>query len=237
MVQIVIMITLMTVPYDRHELKAQLLPRWCRVKEGSLKFKSGVVSFKLALELLTDSKWRDLPHTAFANLGYVPGSVYRPPTDGQIAWFLTRYGPLGFGIGAGDVSAERTTTLLEPEGTSYSLESFYDVQRRLRRAWDTGNPQVFTDPFSAGVRYWPLDVKVQRGSLVIEVKSCLDYIKLLLARDLADGHAKRCENEMCSAPYFSAQRSDVMFCTHSCAVLVNVKRYRAGQRKIHRRKR
>lgn len=227
----------MDVPYDTHELKAQLLPRWQRIEEGSLKFKRGSVFFRLTREFITDSKWKDPPHVALANLGYVPGSAYRPPDEEHLRRFLMHYGPLGFGIGAGDVSTERTTGLLEPEGTDYLLETIYDVQRRLRRAWDTGTPQVFTDPFSAGLRYWPLDVKVQRGSLVIEVKSCLDYIKLLLARDLADGHAKRCENETaCSAPYFIAKRTDAIYCSHPCAVLVNVKRWRAGRRKIHRRK-
>jgi hypothetical protein len=232
----------MNAVYNRYELTARLLPRWRRIEEGSLKFKHGSVSFRLASEIVDAAVWRDPPHVVLANLGYVPGSTYRPPDEKEVRLFLTRYGPLGFGIGVGDVSTVRTAGVSEPEGTDYSLESFYSVQRRLRRAWEAGEAQLFTDPLGGDVRYWPLDVKVQRGRLVIETKSCLDYMGLLLARDIAEGHAKRCESETtCSTPYFIAQRSDAIYCSHPCAVLMNVKRWRASERlkrqKSQRRKR
>jgi hypothetical protein len=221
--------------YYGYELRAQLVPRWHRIETGSFETKRDCVFFRLASETVNVSEWPDPPHVFLANLGYVRGSEYQPPSEEQLRLFFTRYGPLGFGIGVGDVSTAKTEEANAPEGAMYWLESFYSVQKGLRRAWEAGDPQLFT---AEDIHYWALGLKEQRGRLVIEAKSCLDYMHLLLARDISAGLAKRCANRGCAnAPYFIAKRNDQLYCSHPCASTMGVKRYRAAKKEKRLKKR
>ena len=120
-----------------------------------------------------------------------------------------------------------------------SLDSFRLMQAQLREAWRQANTCLFTDPRgvteSFGYDMRPITWGVKRHGLEIRPASCFDYVGLLLARDIAEGSAKICQNPDCASPYFVARRSDAKFCSHPCAVAVNVKNFR--QRAKRKRKR
>jgi PAS domain-containing protein len=50
----------------------------------------------------------------------------------------------------------------------------------------------------------------------------------LFLRDCGAKKTRVCVNPDCPAPYFLQTRKGQKFCTHRCAVLVNVRRFRAG---------
>jgi len=234
----------MRVPYSPYELKARLTPCWNRVKKGSLKIVNGEISGLLDSVTVNASEWTDPPHLALANLGY--GADHHRPSDEEVRTFYTRYGPLGLGMGVGDVSPEQTEDVHEPPRFGYLLDLFYSFQQRLRRAWETGDPEQLTHPsYKTDIRSLLVSWKAQRNGLVVEARSCMDYMGLRLASDLAKGHAKRCARRDCPfSPYFISVRSDSLYCSHPCASHVSVMRYRAQEKdqhlkrqKVHRRKR
>jgi len=64
----------------------------------------------------------------------------------------------------------------------------------------------------------------------IVVKDLGKLIGMMFAQDLWEGRLRKCENPECrEVPYFQAVRKGQKFCSHRCAVLINVRHYRERQ--------
>lgn len=96
------------------------------------------------------------------------------------------------------------------------------LQDLLRSAW-RGEGQAIkkmaTD-ISAGVVVTPKGID-------IAVVDLWNLTRLLFLRDSAAGRTKICANRDCISLYYLEKRKGQRFCSHECAVLINVRRFRA----------
>jgi hypothetical protein len=161
-----------------------------------------------ALELVDLRTWREPPHPELANL--------RP--DGLLAlWvrFTRRYG----------VISERASG-----GVRYVSPA--DIGRfgdYLRQAWD-GDEKVLEQmlvDLNARLRVLPRGVD-------IVIEDLWTLVRLMFLRDWLFGRARKCARTDCPTPYFLAVRKGQKFCSHKCAVLLNVRRFRAAQRRAQK---
>lgn len=84
----------------------------------------------------------------------------------------------------------------------------------------------------------PYAAFMQIGAHGIEVRMAdlWSYIRFAFAYDLAREKAKLCANRDCPTPYFIELRRGQLFCSHKCAVLINVRRFRERARAQSRKK-
>jgi hypothetical protein len=80
-------------------------------------------------------------------------------------------------------------------------------------------------------------IDVNPRGVEIAVHDLWDLARLLFLRDFAAGRTKVCANEDCGSRYFLEQRKGQKFCSHNCAVLINVRRFRSRQVKAQEKKR
>ena len=231
-----------------YTLEAQLLPGWKLPHPKTLKVEQHTEhergSNERTIAELTGGtsslpvdprRWKDPPHVALANLGYASDRRGGVASEKDIVWFTERYGPLGVEGGA-------DTAALGEEPFWTKLEVFRWFQRNLREAWRKPDASLFLNPPGQdakgmlGYDLMRITCEAKNGRLELRPMTCADYISILLTRDLAAGCAKVCQNPKCVSPYFVAKRRDAKFCSHPCAVLVNVIKFRQRQR-CKRRKR
>jgi len=82
-------------------------------------------------------------------------------------------------------------------------------------------------------------VDVGAKGIDIAVVDLRNLICLMFLRDYHAGKTKVCGKPDCHSPYFLQQRRGQKYCTHKCAVLMNVRRFRerqARQKSLIRRK-
>lgn len=74
----------------------------------------------------------------------------------------------------------------------------------------------------------PIGARVLVRSKGIEVvaSELWSFVRLLFTRDRFQHRNKVCANPSCYAPYFVQSRKGQLFCSHKCAVLINVHRFR-----------
>jgi hypothetical protein len=148
-------------------------------------------------------RWKEPPHLALANL--------RPDTPAVLA-FTRRYGVVWF-RGWADPMWVLPANMIR-------LRDF------LRQGWE-GKKDVLG-------RMWA-DIEVRmRGEptgVEIVVEDLWTLIRLTFLQDWVSGRPKVCGNPECPAPYFLAVRKGQKYCSHKCAVLINVRRFRAGNAK------
>ena len=145
------------------------------------------------------SRWKDTPHVALANLRDEPEAVLR---------FTRTYGVLG-GAKSGTVSVRQ-------------LLQFRD---NLRAAWDGS----WTENFFALAITHPALVAQPTG-MVIAVADPWTLVQVLFAQDWTEKRIKKCENPDChEVSYFCAVRKGQKFCSQKCAVLINVRQFRARE--------
>ncbi len=140
-------------------------------------------------------------HKVLANLVLDAGSLYA---------FSRLWGYLG-----GEVDSKRSTFRTHSE----HIQPYQDI---LRRAWRGDGKAVrqLAEDISARVDVTP-------NGIDIAVLDLWNLIRLLFLRDHAAGRTKVCANQGCLSPYFLQQRKGQKFCSHECAVLINVRRFRA----------
>jgi hypothetical protein len=214
--------TYMRVSY--YTLAARITPGWTLAHANSLKVRDGKLQGGASGRPADVRHWPDPPHVALANLGFDRKSPKRGfASEAEIAAFTKTYGPLGTSDEA----------MAEPEEPFHiTVESFRFHQRMLREAWEKRDPAPFTDPAGFGGPDWlPVDWKVERGRLEIRPANVYAYAGILLTRDLAERSAKVCGNPNCDSPYFVAKRRDAKYCSHPCAVAVNVRKFRQRERR------
>ena len=103
------------------------------------------------------------------------------------------------------------------------LEQFQDL---LQRAW-----RGDTKALSEMAKDVKARVDVGAKGIDIAVVDLWNLVRLSFLRDYKAGRTKVCANEDCPSPYFLEQRKGQKYCTHKCAVLVNVRRFRERQAK------
>jgi hypothetical protein len=99
-------------------------------------------------------------------------------------------------------------------------------QTLLQRAWK-GN--------SAALREMRKNLKtrvdVGPKGIGIAIVDLWNLVRFLFLRDHATCITKLCANPDCCSPYFVQQRRGQKYCTHKCAVLINVRRFREQEAK------
>jgi len=206
-----------------YTIGAHLAPSWLLPDADSFKIEDGVLAGRTSAKIADFSEHVEPPHTVFANMGYDPKRPHSYASDDAVIKFIKRYG------------APQVRRANRP-GTPFkvSLENVRTCQMELRNAWNAGNARYFTEPPDAAT-WLVLDelradwTATPRG-LELRPISLIAYMGLLLARDLAQKFARRCQNPECPAPYFVAKRSDALYCSHKCASDVNVKKFRVRQK-------
>ena len=124
-----------------------------------------------------------------------------------------------WGFVAGDVDPETGRWITRPRDVG-------PFHRLLQRAW-RGEPGAL----KAIAKNLKSRVDVSTSGIDIAIVDLMSLIRLMFLRDYAAGRAKVCENPACLSPYFLQQRKGQQYCTHQCAVLINVRRFRQRQTK------
>jgi hypothetical protein len=210
-------------------------------KEAALS--KGVISGILDLSKNVDTtRWSTPPHLALANLPtYRKGSSdMRPVSDGGLdpkaaEAFIRRYGPV---YTDDDVWLDDKRF---PAGYfKETVDAIHGAQYLLRKAW-SGNSEVIGEHFSDGtlsesfkvVSFEILQNYAARRSseVLLETEVLWEYIRYLFLTDYSEKRLSVCEREDCPTPYFVQQRKGQRYCSHDCAVVENVRRFRTKARK------
>ena len=108
-----------------------------------------------------------------------------------------------------------------------------DMQELLRQAW-RGEPLAI-ETLQYGIRhsaqqeaYGPLEVKVAVGAPRVELytRDLWGFIRVAFLADCSSRKTRVCANPDCPTPYYLEARRGQKFCSHKCAVLINVRRFR-----------
>jgi hypothetical protein len=149
------------------------------------------------------SRRKEPAHEALANLVLDLGSLYA---------FTKRWGFLVFDI---DPSSGEAVT---------RVQQITPRQALLQQAWSGDGGAVNAIAKDARAR---LDVTAK--GIDIAVVDLWNLIRLLFLRDYWEGKTKVCANPHCASRYFLEQRKGQQYCSHKCAVLMNVRRFRQRQ--------
>lgn len=149
------------------------------------------------------SRRKEPAHEALANLSPDVGSLYA---------FTKMWGFL-----TGDVDP------LTGEVVS-RLQQIAPIQKLLRRAWSGDSNAIKAIAKDVKAR---LDVRAK--GIDIAVVDLWNLVRLLFLLDYWEGKTKICANPDCSSRYFLEQRKGQQYCSHKCAVLMNVRRFRQRQ--------
>lgn len=147
---------------------------------------------------------KDRAHESFANMRLDVDSLYV---------FTKRW---GFLAGRND----------ERGGLSARLTDVEPFQTLLRQAWKN-DPQSLKK-ISKDVK---ARVDVSPRGIDIAVVDLRNLICLMFLRDHHTSKTAVCGNPDCYSPYFLRQRLGQKYCTHKCAVLMNVRRFREREAK------
>ena len=220
----------MKLPY--YSLDARLIPGWKLPEADSIKQQGGKLEGWSSSRTADPLRWKEHPHVVLANLGYDPERGGGLASDGNVRSFITQYGPLG----TPPLFSEAADTVTrEAEQFDLTMDVFHNQQLRLRAAWEKQSVGLFADPNNnravIGFEFLRTNWTVRDGAVEFCFASLVEYVGVLLARDIAEGRAKICQNSTCNTPYFVAKRRDAKFCCHRCAVAVNVRNLRRRQRR------
>jgi hypothetical protein len=164
------------------------------------------------------NRWKEPPHVVLSNLEI---------TSEIMASFIKKFGPL----------MGKDAAVFNPDADHFyeSLDYFKQFQDVLRSAWKGDDKSIHAIQNRAGYLS-PLWMGTQK--IQIAVDDLQQLLCLLFLRDRAAGKIAVCANPDCPAPFFVRSRKGQRFCTHKCAVLINVRKFRKAQaEKKTRRKR
>lgn len=156
------------------------------------------------------SRWKDPPHIALANLR----------TDSAAALRFTRT----YGVLSPDYDGE---------ATSVSVGDVFRFRDYLQGAWQDDEIflKMLNDRAPTEGTLW-----VRPSGMEIVIKNLWTLIRVMFSRDCWDGRARKCVSPDCPAPFFLAVRKGQKFCSQTCAVRENVRRFRERQAKREARK-
>ena len=194
-------------------------------KSGDEVRAKGVKSYRFGEDVLSDwenalesapshpidlSRRKEPAHEAFANLALDLNSLHA----------FTKL----WGFIAANADAETGEIFTQ-------IKQIAPMQRLLQRAWTGDAGAIKAIAKDVKVR---LDVSAQ--GIDIAVVELWNLVRLLFLRDYWDGRTKVCANPDCSSRYFLEQRKGQQYCSHKCAVLMNVRRFRQRQTTAQRSK-
>lgn len=123
---------------------------------------------------------------------------------------------------------------------SEEIGAITGAQFLLRSAW-TGDSEAMAGHFQDGTlseafRVVSFDIlqsyAMRRPSeVLLETEELWDYMRYLLLTDYAEQRLGVCDRADCPTPYFVQQRKGQRYCSHDCAVLENVRRFRSKARR------
>ena len=210
-------------------------------KEAALS--KGVISGVLDLSKNVDTtRWTTPPHLFLANLPtYRDGvSDMRPIRDGSLdpkaaETLIRRYGPVytdddvwlddrRFPAGYFKESVKAIS------GRSISLTG--SVVRELEVIAEHFSDGTLSESFKvASFEILQNFAARHSGEVLLETEILWEYIRYLFLTDYAEKRLFVCEREDCPTPYFVQQRKGQRYCSHDCAVLENVRRFRIKARR------
>jgi len=211
--------------------------------------KEGDLSIDGRLESEIDiSRWKEMPHECLANLPLSfnlsrstselgLSSLERSelsrsrveanrPSLEAMDMFIKRYGLL-----AAETSSDE-------DGNVYFRESafgFVVCQNTLQEAWK-GNARELRNMRKQVQRKLRVGPTVEAGRIGFVTEQLWPFVCMLFFRDYAAGKTKVCANPDCPHPYFLKERKGQMYCSHPCAVLINVRRFRGREREADRKR-
>jgi hypothetical protein len=142
------------------------------------------------------SRWKDAPHVALANLRDEPESVAR---------FIRTYG-----------------LLARDKRRTVPVREVLEHRDSLRRAWEGDTFNFFAFPAWRGATL----CAGQAGGFLIAIDALWPLIQVMFIQDWTEKPMMKCANPDCIAPYFCAVRRGQSFCSHKCAGLISVRRFR-----------
>jgi hypothetical protein len=86
--------------------------------------------------------------------------------------------------------------------------------------------EALTEEFDAGDAGITGTQPIVTSDATIATHDLWRFICFLFWMDFNEGRTAVCRNRECPAPYFLRSRKDKQFCSHACAVAVNVRRFR-----------
>lgn len=176
----------------------------------------GTISGTLGNEI---KAWKTPPHVALANLSLSPQAI---------ASFVRRYGVLGDIVGT--VGEAGTKESSQSVGFTLSPSFVSEAQRLLRLAWRGDRSALLqVEDVVKQINLQVAPSLVRREQIAFETSDLWRYLCFAFSIDYIDGKTKTCTNLDCEHPYFVQKRKDQQFCSHRCAVVINVKRYRNRQ--------
>jgi len=130
-----------------------------------------------------------------------------------------------------------TSTVKAGNHFKEDIGAFQSAQAYLRRAW-SGDAEAISEHFNDGTLHLAFNIAsfdiLQNysgtGEVVLETEDLWHYMRYLFLIDYAEQRTGICEREDCPTPYFIQQRKGQRYCSHDCAVLENVRRFRSKAR-------
>ena len=167
--------------------------------------------------------WPELPHVYLANMD----------ATADVRAFTKIYGQLCWG---GE---------LAPDG---NVDFVRNAQKMLRKAWANdstalrkiaeGEPQRphgykidlgLNMPAYTNDTHERFHLSITENGLEIEAEDVWSFAQLAFLRDHRLGKTHICANPECKTPYFLQSKKGQIYCSHRCAVAMNVRRFRAGK--------
>jgi hypothetical protein len=175
----------------------------------SVRTENGRVSFTVGPPFTGTPRWKQPPHDYLAGL-----NVSEKESVHAVLYFTRRFGPM----------ADRRIG----DQVWIDIPRFLSLQELLQDAWH--GAQDALEEIMVGL-IAELELEVRPQGLELQLRDLWTLIRLLFLRDYARGKAKVCANPDCSTPCFVQARRGQKYCSHNCAVLINVRRFRAGLNK------
>jgi hypothetical protein len=193
-----------------------------------------------------ERNWPDAPHVAFANLQL---------NDAVLRMFTKQYGPLYVPPKRSRAEEVVIARSKDPLGTALLLSRLFvpelgraqKMQELLRQSWRGDGFAIVElehELMKQGLRPWfgatekALDLRdAPDDALTLLADDIWSLVRIAFLMDYKIGRAKVCANPDCPTPYFAESRKGQGFCSHKCAVLINVRRFRERQAKTQVRRR
>jgi hypothetical protein len=184
----------------------------------SVRSEAGHVYAEIGQPFAVTPKWKQPPHEYLAGMELARWDAER------ISTFSKQYGPL--------VPRHRPDEIPTRRGVDYfrrgdriwiDTAQFVVLQKLLTDAW-RGDPGALEEIVSGLTDV--MELKANANGLELAVFDLFAYVRLLFLRDRAQGKTNVCANPDCRTPCFLQARKGQLYCSHDCAVLINVRRFR-----------
>jgi len=137
----------------------------------------------------------------------------------RIVSFTLRYGPLS----PKNLTGSDLEHFEPGDPVRIDTAQFVGLQKLLCDAW-RGDPKALKEVVIGLTG--DLELRLRLEGLEVAVLDLWVLIRLLFLRDHAKGKTKVCPNPDCPTPCFLRSRKGQKYCSHRCAVLISVWRFR-----------